>query len=666
MTTYAITAAEGFKSLRKDITYFVVRNNSASGPTVLAYFIAERKTVALAFLAPGEFQDGLSCGSLKAVQRPQGKAGYLPPWLSHLKDVDLDKAEAINLPITRHGKKSARNYAEDRLLALHDALERVAEILSSANPDRELNRMARACVPPQNETRFRNYFYTYLACGHNIYSLLPRFKGGTYERTHEKYQGKKFGRHSADGATSGYPMTKEMRDRCLDGFRKYAKVGKTLTSIYERTLTNSFGCSTRDKGKYKQFYHPQGHAFPTETQFRYQCKRYLNPQEWDQARMTAQDFRSKHAPTQGSYSQDLMSLMEDCRTDVSHTSDRPRSYLKGPSMDPLSIAKIVDTTSGMIVGIGFTHGAESKRAYNAALFCAAISKTRFGEIIGYPISDAEWPCEGLPISLISDRGPGANIYKGVIPAGGFTPSQTPQSNATVEAKHDRPRKSKNGPPTYEVSDLRPVQMAIREVEQVIFKNRTAEIGGVRASQEMILQGIATPVEMWKYLDERLQNTAIRMPFEQAVRKFLLPVRFEIVKGRLRLNGLHYDSAAFRGTQLFKSSRSATTIQVAGFVLEISVRKAWIETDRGLVEVDVQAPFHAGKSENLSLAELESLSQRNSKNDREREVSIAAAKAASAQKFEKHTGRNWDGGKTVPGRPARNTRDGQRERNALVE
>src|SRR3546814_12761715 len=79
----------------------------------------------------------------------------------------------------------------------------------------------------------------------------------------------------------------------------------------------------------------------------------------------------------------------------------------------------------MRLGIGFAFGAENNDAYQAAIFCAAISKTKFCSLFGINIEEDQWPSQGVIPHLITDRGPGIKGAKNADGTGTIVHEGTP-------------------------------------------------------------------------------------------------------------------------------------------------------------------------------------------------------------------------------------------------
>lgn len=82
-----------------------------------------------------------------------------------------------------------------------------------------------------------------------------------------------------------------------------------------------------------------------------------------------------------------------------------RSAITGDVLERLTLYIVQDWFTQMIVGFYVGFGKESYLGYALALDNAIRNKVELGKEYGFPISEGEWPCQGKPAKLYSDRGP---------------------------------------------------------------------------------------------------------------------------------------------------------------------------------------------------------------------------------------------------------------------
>ena len=138
----------------------------------------------------------------------------------------------------------------------------------------------------------------------------------------------------------------------------------------------------------------------------------------------------------------------------------------------------------------------------------------------------------------------------------------------------------------------------------------------------------------------------------------MPVEFKCIDGRLKLHGLVYHSHALEKTSTFKRLRGMEGAEIRGYVLEVSVRKAWVQIDNRIVEVDASASSTKEEQYFILLQELEQAEAMKSAQEYDRKEDQRAEEELGKQEFEEHTGYKFDGGSVRRGRAARATAENQ--------
>ncbi|NMY51922.1 transposase [Pseudomonas sp. WS 5011] len=295
-------------------------------------------------------------------------------------------------------------------------------------------------------------------------------------------------------------------------------------------------------------------------------------------------------------------------------------------------------------------------AYKMALFSMALDKVKFCELFGINIRPEEWPCYGLSGGVIFDRGPGATYgsepeinWLGSIE---LTPSYSGQSKATVESSHPRDKKSLEQP-TYFQSKLNFVLMARREIYQALADNQSSDASG-RVTEEMIINRVKpTPHDIWNFLDGRGRNSAIGMPFDEAVRTFLTEHPVTIRKDAVYFYGRKYRSTALIGTNVFDKIARAGVIKSTAFALTMCVRHIWIELDGLLFELDfVSSATTPEGSVDITLSALKQIDKIRREHAADLRDEIPAIQQEFRDRFKKDTGEDWDSGQRKQGRPTK--------------
>lgn len=675
-------APEGFETLQRDRIYHLLVNDARRERVLLVSFVQRpmRETVKakrkkrstpppfaeLCVLHRAHFEGALLEGRIVRVE-PQA---ILPPWLGELSATELDEHNVRRRdPVLSH---------EDRIdrILIHIAplIERIDEVLLDDEPFRVINRHARACTPPQHETRMRCWVLTYLCFGRNRWALhYPVHRIGHWDRM--DHEGKKFGRPSeVRGAQHGFGSNDaEMIRKIDEGYRRFAGPGVHLSAIYRKTLTEVFGCrTTRNAFGRRDFYQPDGLPFPTSEQFEYRIGQ-LFPLEARQ--ITKYGYaRARHemkAP-EGHFYASVGSVMERVEADGYVVDEVCEGFSPGSHLPRLVVVRIRCQASGALVGIGFSVGGERASAYRMAKFCMAIDKVRFCALFGHAIEAEEWPCVGMSPHEIVDRGPGMTV--GARAQDGETrpmisegaPSYAGQSKAIVESSNPRAIKLE-GQPTYVVTKLTIPQIAWREINRTICANNASDVGS-RLNNDAITDDVAhTPVAVWNYLSARGRTYALPMAFDDAVRAFLTPIELKAGPYGVSYMEQPFDSEALRATGLHQRvSAGQKKVVLRGYMLDVCVCHVWVEVDGALIQVDAMCAIADGDEQlYVSVLELEQIAQLKRRGHREFEFHRQAEIAHWDSRFEAEIGVPPDQRSRRPGRAKRGSKVSVRERQEVM-
>jgi hypothetical protein len=653
-------APQGLGELSQGERYYCLRHDARQGRVFMASFFSERPGVTLHVLTTAVFETALADRTLVHCDT----ARHLPPWNSALEGVDLDGYDGDR----RKAHRRHRDLVEQRRAYIQPLIENQNQIFAADNPDLEINQYARLANPRQNETRLRLWFYLYLAFAQSVWALLPPFhKNGHWSRDEEKYLDQPMGRLSKHGRKHGFRCGLTMQTTIIDCYSDYAAKGRSMLHIYELSMRHKFECVTHTRADGSvAFVHPQGKPFPSENQFRYYCKRKFGLESIRRTRFGDQRYRTDFQGSQGSFSQSVASLMEIVEADAYFTSEHPRGYAGDHDTPPLVVVRLICVLSGMIVGIGFSHGSETAEAYLAALFCAAMNKREFCELFGLTISDEMWPCEGLPPYLIPDRGAGASkqaweLAQEHIPILGLTPSHTPQSHATVESHHPRDVHTQ-GAPSFKTVDLDAVGLARREILNAIAHNKSSSAVNRLTPDMRGRRVLPTPLGIWNDMAARGRSDAQSISFADAARSFLTPVEFQLADARLFLKKLAYGSDEWCAALSAKHRNvRAASVVLPGYALSMCVRNAWVTIDNRLVRVEAQLPIRDDdKQLYMSLTDLEAYEERTRQDRLRVDANRPAAISEVAELSQKQLGAELTSSRLKKGRCKAKTAVSKRE------
>lgn len=674
-----LCAPEGFCALEKDRTYYLLKSDPDRDRVLLVFFVmpgmsdtafnkkpaGKRRTRPVPYLirmSRGQFELGLEENHIRLAPVQSN----LPPWLSNL--------DGRNLHATDSKRKVAKHSHADRIDAILSRLwpliQRVDEVLALESPDLAINRHARACFPPQNETRLRLYFYAYLLFGRSRAALHYSIgRIGRWDRCDEKHRGKKFGRPRVRGGKlSGFGMNDpELRKKIEDGYRRHSGLGISMNKIYRDTLKREFGCmEVRNEKGVRSFYHPEGLPFPSKGQFSEHIKRVIGQDIIYLTKYGAARTRNRLAPSLGKFTESVLNAMQKTESDGYWCDDVAQGYQDGEPLPKLCVVTIRCSASGLIAGIGFSLGGETAAAYRMAKFCMAIDKVRFCRLFGFTITKELWPNEGLSPHSIADRGPGSTAgaygtepeFRPIIAE--MSPSWMGQSKANVESSHPRSVHIE-GRPAFKTTTLTVTQLAAREIVRAISANECMDVSG-RFNPEHFTAGVSTtPLALYKYLDERGRNDALSMAFEDAVRTFLTQRDVSVRADGVYLHEQRYDSPALRDTDLLNKSSVSGRSKVRAYILDMCVRHIWIEVDGRLIELDAQLAILSHDSTlYISLTELAQIHELRKQAAAAHDEHRDAASSAYARQFEETYGVPFVETKRLSGKSRTGTASARRE------
>lgn len=483
-----LVAENGFHMLRKGELYYFLHSNPDTQKVWLVNFVittpapktTEQRRRKQSSIKPilitiqrAAFELGISSEAIKKTSNSRA----MPLWLSPLAGRNLVEADALR----KSKKRSHIELVNARYRHILPLLERVSDVLASADPDQELNSHARQCVPAQKESRIRLWFYTFLLFGRNKlvlhYSIcgigrwsrtdVPRMKQGAPSKYH--------------GKGHGYHTDAPMREKILASYARQANLGKSMVDMYREAMDVDFGCNIhKDKHGLNYYVQPDGLPFPGKTAFRYHINKSLGVAAVRQKKIGANREHTENEPSRGKFSAAVANLMEKVEYDGFHIKELPRGYVDSSPLPPLCMIAQRDTTSGIIAGIGFSQGSETARAYRLSNFCAAIDKVIWCRLHGVTIKPDDWPSVGISAYTITDRGPGTGhaaqpFGEGAVPVfQGLSVAHSGQSKAVIESSH--PKKSRNEEaPSYEASNLTPNELCVRAIFQVLRSNDSINI-----------------------------------------------------------------------------------------------------------------------------------------------------------------------------------------------
>ena len=671
-----LVAEEGFQAMRKGEDYYFLKSNSETEIVRLVQFVwrgvtpisdTARKTrqsdprPILVTLRRDTFEKGVETGAIKKVS----DARSLPPWLESLVGKDLMAEDERR----KRKRRSHLLSIDDRLQHLGPLLDRENEILCSDEPDKEINAHARRCLPRQNESRLRKWFYTYLLFGRNKFALhYATGNIGKWDRTLSSR--KKQGRPSQYfGKLHGHHMDAASRKLIVEAYEERANLGMSVASIYREAMGKEFGCKViKDSRGRRSYVHPKGKAFPGNSKvFLYHVNKSTGRAIVRRVKIGSNRERTENQPSAGRYTERVANLMEIVEADGYFIPELPRGYIDEQPLPSLCEVKLRDVASGMIVGIGFAQGSETAAAYLAALFCAAIDKVKLGELYGIVIRPEDWPSIGLSPFQITDRGVGAtkkaqprdrsvtSIFREMAPA------YSGQSKAVIESVHPKQVSNKEAP-SYIDSTLTPHELVKRSIIRVLAENDSMDIKSRVPTNLIPTITKTTPIGLWNALDGLGRNDAQTIAFDDAVRQFLPKHEATADADGIHFNGQLYNSPKLRKSDLLgRLTQREKCMKVEVFVLEACVRHIWLDLDGTLEELTFSHPLRSGEecsimtlSEAVQLHDIQK--ENKARHDSHRDATITEF----GDNYERQTGKKWNAAVRRQGKAKRGTKLAKQE------
>lgn len=638
-----LEAPQGFQGLKSGEAYYYLHSGQNGARVRLVLFIEEKTFIKthVFSLARVDFEAALENGELLELKSGES----YPFWLEGVWGKELaflEKQRGVK-------SKTLAEVIDLRYLAISELVENWEAIVACDSPDTLINLHARKSTPQQNETRLKLWFYSYIVFGRNKLALLPRLhRIGGWDR---ESKSKKLGRPSGGNPKSGFPATPEMKASILKGYVDNKKSGMSWLTLYGEVMTNEFKCKTIKRNGTFEFVNLDGKPFPSFHQFKYWLKKNSQARSVSLEMLGKKRTRAKTGSI-GSFSEKLVNVSQVAEFDGYYIIESPSGVLEQSAQEPFCVVRAICGLSGMLMGVGFSDGKENMAAYQMALFSMAVDKVKFCELFGIVIEDSEWPCVGLPGNVVFDRGPGAhlNVEAEVNWLGQFElpPSHDGQGKATIESSHPREKKVADVP-GFVHSAHNFVELSKREIMQVLIDNKTSDASG-RMTEEMIYAHFKpTPENIWIYLDDRGRNSSSSMPFDDAVRQFLVKHSATIKDSGVYLHGRKYNSPELVTEGVYDFVARNGSIPVEVYVLTMCVRHIWLDYQGDLIELSaVIRSSDAPGAQDISIYELQKLNKIRLDGLNDLHKSIPAVQQEYRTRFKDNVGKEWSAGKRISG------------------
>lgn len=666
-----LEAPEGCGTLCKGVTYYFLWSDAEQEVVHLVHFV-ERASSSGHPPLPDSLASELPWPIRVTIRRelfengvdhraivPTSVQRNLPPW----QEGQPEDVEVLDRKRTKKGKRSHRNRVDLIVERLQPLTANYRSILAAPDPEREINRYARTCIPRQKESRLRSQFFIYLAFKFNRHALAYRTSRiGRWDRLSEVNVGKKFGRSAKHGRLHGHGSNNlTLREDVYASYRQWGRPGVRFCEMARNVKVHTWGCrEAKDALGRKRLVQPQGNPTLNNRQIRDLILRKFGKDHVYAVMYGRTRVREAQVESLGPFSEAVANCMERVEADAYTATEVITSRATGLQLPALYVVRIRCVTTGMLLGIGFSLGGEEGAAYRMARFCMAIDKVLFCSFFGLKIRPEEWPVKGIGPELIVDRGPGSGrtaqaalaVAQAVFNT--TTPTYSGQSKANIEASNPKNVRIGDTPgylqSNQSLNDLikREILRAIRDCDSINIASRITPHLLARLSRP-------TPLALWNELVSIGRTDAIDVPFHDAVRADLTPVTFKIGADGAYLHGQRYDSAALRTTGLLKGLKAKRDLSLNGYALAMSTRQGWVETPQGLVQVDARLALRESNAQLfVSIQELEEFAALRKQLQDVHVEHADAVKSEYERRFTEATGHVWNEGQRRTGRPKRKT------------
>lgn len=651
-----LIAPQGYQCLMSDQAYYFAGFRSERA--LLVWFVPVRHgwRVYTMHMARADFD------SARKTDPPLIQNGAVqhrvPPWLWPEEGINYDELEERRY---KERKESYRAQAERRLARITPALQLAEQILGNSKPLKAVVRVCSKAGIKEHPHRLQLWFFAkILHLGAGIWALKrPTGQCGGWDRTDNGHADVKYGRPALDDPKSGYSSA-TIRDQIMRSYASRCGLGRTMSSIHRDALREDFGCVTvLDRAGNEITVHPHNRPFPSYGQFRAVVVSNLGLDQVRHNLFGEARIRNRRGYDQGSYNSQYANLLEDVQIDAYFVADRPRSLYSNDPMPRLAVVRAKCSHSAANVGVGFALEGESEEAYRAALFCAAVPKELICRLYGLDADLVRWDMQGLPPACLSDRGPAGTSVLVMdlaerFPLKAVAPSNTPKSKASVEAGNPRDIELE-GAPTYVQSDLTIPQLIKREVTEAVLKNHQTDICERLTNEEVCefrRRGwAANPQNLWRFRSEQMRTDARQISIEQAVRRFLTPIKVPVDRRGVNFRTHWYSSKAFRDAKVQERLSSNPDLELTAYAISMALTLIWVEVDGRLMELTPHRITRVGQEEfAVCVFEAEAIQRaRAALGSATRQVA-EAAELGAAIAFEASTGKGWSDGRRKPGRP----------------
>lgn len=464
-------------------------------------------------------------------------------------------------------------------------------------------------------SQIHRYLCRYWAGGKTIHALYPNYNkrggAGKARENTEKLGRPRIHPSAAQRVIIGEKDEAYIAQAVKRHYNKHTK--QTLQFAYKKMLEEHY--TDPETGLLFE-------AFPTESQFRYHAKKYIDLEDRYGHVVYTKDMRG----TTGSSRQEAAGpgdvyQIDATIGDIYLVSKYNRQDVVGRPI----LYCIIDVFSRMIVGFSAFLEYASWDTAREALLQAFSPKVDYCKQYGITINEWDWPCSGIPRALVVDNGEMISKASNSIISGlGLTiknaPAFRPDLKGIVEsqfrllnidAKQSLPGAVLPDFGTRTGKDYRlDAKLTLDEFNKILIlyvleHNRRQMTKHPQESSDILGAHVpAIPIELWRWGIENRSGALPTMPREQLELALSQRDQATVTRHGIQFHGIYYSCATAQSEHWFSQARISKSWKISIAYHSRDMGKIYWIKPRGEYEECLRTPDSAAQFEDISFEELD--------------------------------------------------------------
>lgn len=358
-------------------------------------------------------------------------------------------------------------------------------------------------------------------------------------------------------------LLSEIDKRCIRvSYALYAKdKTSTIRSAYDNMLKKFYSEKELSKNAENRIRLLPESEIPTRNQFNYWGKQFFDEIETDRGRKGMTKWLKDCRPLSGTVRDWLRGPGHQFEIDATIADIYlVNSYSRRMLIGRPVVYVVVDSFSGMIVGLYVGLEGPSWNGARQALFNAFTSKVEFCAQNGVDISPEDWDCHHLPHQIYADRGEmlaGAaeGLASGLGIDMGTAPPYRPDWKSMVESRFGilndltsirwlpggvAAREKERGERDYRLDATLNMKEFTKIIIECVLHYNRFQRQPARLTQAMMNDGVEpTPMDIWRWALENDLIQPNKRPDELIYLNLLPRERATVQKGGVLFRGMHY-------------------------------------------------------------------------------------------------------------------------------